>query len=95
MVEDDVDPVRASAADDTPPAPVARGGILAIWVILGMFFGSAVGILLVQALPGGFAFAWAIGLGVGVALGAAIGSRRADAKDREIARRASEVPDER
>lgn len=95
MVEDDVDPVREPAADDTSPTPVARGGILAIWVILGMFFGSAVGILLVQALPGGFAFAWAIGLGVGVALGAAIGSRRADAKDREIARRASEEPDER
>ena len=98
MVEDDVDPVREPAAEhteNTPPAPVTRGGILAIWIILGMFFGSAVGILIGQALPGDFAFAWAIGLGIGVALGFAIGSRRADAKDRELERRWAEGRDER
>ncbi|GAA4520290.1 hypothetical protein GCM10023160_05330 [Brachybacterium paraconglomeratum] len=70
--------------------PASRGGILTLWIILGVAFFGAVGQLLGMALPGDFAYGGAIGLGVGIAVGAAIGTRRADANDREIVRRAEE-----
>lgn len=99
MVEDDLDPVREPAAEsmeNTPPTPVTRGGTLAIWIFLCTMVCAAVGTLIGQALPGDFQFGGAIGLGVGVALGGAIGSRRADAKDRELERRSqgSDTPDD-
>lgn len=96
MVEHDENQVREPATEDPatadventpPPVPVTRGGILAIWIILCTLGGAAVGTLIGMAVPGDFSFAGAIGLGVGVALGVAIGSRRADAKDRELERR--------
>lgn len=95
MVEDDLDPVREPAAEDpatadmeyTPPAPVPRGGILALWVILCTLVGAVAGTLIGSAVPGGIPVGGAVGLGMGVALGFAIGSRRADAKDRELERR--------
>lgn len=70
--------------------PVSRGGVLTLWIILGVLFCGAVGQLIGMALPGDFAYGGAIGLGVGIAVGAAIGTRRADANDREIVRRAEE-----
>lgn len=70
--------------------PASRGGILTLWIILGAAFCGAVGQLLGMALPGGFAYAGAIGLGVGIAVGAGVGTRRADANDQEIVRRAEE-----
>ncbi|MGO2362263.1 MAG: hypothetical protein ACTH6N_14185 [Brachybacterium tyrofermentans] len=86
MAQDDMQ--RAREVTGKRRAPVwSRSGILAVWIILGGFLGAVIGQLLGQALPGDFGYATAIGLGAGIALGAAVGSRRADANDREIARR--------
>lgn len=72
------------------PLMWSRGGIYALWMILGAVLGAAVGQLLGMAVPGDFEYGMAIGLGAGIALGAAFGSRRADENDRRIARQAEE-----
>ncbi|MGP9844056.1 hypothetical protein [Brachybacterium sp. 107] len=89
MAQDDMQRAREGTGKRRTPM-WSRGGIQAVWIILGGVIGAAIGQLLGQALPGDFGYAMAIGLGAGIALGAAFGSRRADANDREIARRAEE-----
>ncbi|MGP9683021.1 hypothetical protein [Brachybacterium sp. AOP3-A1-3] len=89
MAQDDEQ--RARDVTGRRRTPVwSRGGILAVWMILGGVLGAVIGQLLGQVLPGDFGYAMAIGLGAGIVLGAAVGSRRADANDRQIARRAEE-----
>lgn len=90
MTQDDTERAHEGSGESVP-VPARRGGTLTLWVILGGLLGGAVGQLLGLALPGDFALAGAIGLGVGVALGFAVGTRRADAKDREIVRRAEDA----
>lgn len=68
----------------------SRGGIYALWMILGGILGAAVGYLLTMALPGDFEFGMGILLGAGISLGAVFGSRRTDANDRRIARQAEQ-----
>lgn len=92
MTQDDTERARESSGEPGS-LPTRRGRALTLWVILGGLLGGAIGQLLGPALPGDFALTGAIGLGVGVALGFAVGTRRADAKDREIVRRAEDAGD--
>lgn len=73
----------------------SRGGILTVWIVLGVLVCGVAGHFIGQALPGDVAYGGGIGIGAGVALGAAVGTRRADANDRESSRRAEEEPDAR
>ncbi|ATG50500.1 hypothetical protein CFK38_02400 [Brachybacterium vulturis] len=88
-------PRRRPGAGERRTPLWSRGGILTLWIVLGALFCGAVGHLVGQALPGDFVYGAGIGLGAGVALGSAVGTRRADANDREIARRTEEEPDAR
>jgi hypothetical protein len=88
MAKDDIRPAAPGATGAERWTPRwSRGGLLTLWITLGVMFCGAVAHLIGQALPGAPDYAAGIGIGAGVALGAAIGSRRADANDREMARR--------
>lgn len=90
MTQDDAEPGH----DGERRTPLwSRGGVLTLWIILGALFCGAVGHLIGQALPGDIEYGAGIGIGAGVALGIAVGTRRADANDREIARRAEDADD--
>lgn len=88
-------PRRPGGAGERREPLWSRGGILTVWIVLGVLICGVAGHFIGQALPGDIVYGAGIGIGVGVALGAAVGTRRADANDRKISRRAEEEPDAR
>lgn len=92
MTHDRDDETPGTHTPETLKAMRSRvvGQGVAVGMSLGLAFGALIGLLFFENVV----FGVPIGIGLGIAIGAVFGKRRADAKEREIARRASEEPDE-